>query len=85
MGPLLIILIIIGSFILLSAIAGIICYHKLAVPNRKPLSEDEVKICKEIIRSGKAYPFMCRQAVKLGMCPCLPCEKLNKAKSGIPK
>jgi hypothetical protein len=71
---------ILGFFILLCTIAGIICYHTLAVPNRKPLTEEERKICQKIVKERKAYPFVCRQAVKTGQCPCLPCDKLNQVK-----
>jgi hypothetical protein len=75
-----IIFMIFGGLVLMTAVAGVVCYYKLAVPNRKPLSEEERKICAQIVRKGKGYPFVCRQAVKIGQCPCLPCARLEKKK-----
>ena len=66
--------------IVIIGIAGVISYYKLAVPNMKPLSEDERKICENIVKQVKAYPFVCKRPVKTGKCPCLPCEKLHKEK-----
>jgi len=75
-----IILIVLGALILLTAIAGVICYYTLALPNMKPLSEEERQICARFVKEGKAYPFMCRRAVKTSQCACLPCKKLDEAR-----
>lgn len=54
----------------------------------KPLSESDVSICAEIVKGRRAgrpvtpYPFVCSWAVRHSACPCLPCKKLEQAKSG---
>jgi hypothetical protein len=78
-----IVLIILGGFLVANVIAGVICYVTLAVPNRKPLSPEERELCRQLIKQQQAYPFLCRQSVKLGLCPCLPCKKLEQAKAAI--
>lgn len=67
-------------FILGNVIAGVICYYKLAIPNMKPLLKEELNVCKKIIKQKQGYPFVCKNALKTGKCPCLPCKKLNKYK-----
>ena len=78
--PLWIVTGIISVFIMGNVIAGIICWHKLALPNMKSLSEDELKACRKIIEQGKGYPFVCKYALKKGTCPCLPCMKMEAVK-----
>jgi hypothetical protein len=73
-------LIAVGVLIVLLAIAGVICHFTAAVPNMKPLTEEERGICQRLIQEGKAFPFVCRQATKTGKCICLPCTKLEQAK-----
>jgi hypothetical protein len=72
-------LIVLGVFILASAVAGYICYQTLAVPNMRPLTPENRALCAKLVKEGKAYPFVCARAAKTGMCPCLPCKKLNEA------
>ena len=81
MEIILIILLCVGGFILLSIIGGYIFYYTYAVHHGKPLSPEELEICKKILRERKAYPFVCKLSIKYGKCPCLPCDKLNKAKN----
>ena len=73
-------LIVIGVFLAGSAVAGVICYYKLALPNMKPLSEDERSLCRRIVEKGQGFPWMCKHAVKTGKCACQPCDKLEKEK-----
>jgi len=73
-----IILGIIGIFIIGSAIAGIICYYKLAIPNMKPLSEEQLTICQKLIDAGKNYPWVCKRATKKKECPCFPCDMIKE-------
>ncbi|OGD86255.1 hypothetical protein A2Z23_01015 [Candidatus Curtissbacteria bacterium RBG_16_39_7] len=47
------------------------------VPQAKPLTDEEYKICEEVVRKGKAIPFICRWALKNRKCPCKPCDFLN--------
>ena len=54
---------------------------KLAEPNAKPLTGEELRMCEGIVRDGRGYPYICKWAVKHKQCPCLPCEKLEKAKT----
>jgi hypothetical protein len=75
-------LIVLGVLILGTAIAGVICYYTLALPNMKPLAAEERAICERLVRQGKGYPFMCAHAVKTGQCACLPCRRLEEAKKG---
>ena len=67
------------AFIAANAIAGVICYHKLAVPAMQPLAEGDRELCRRIVQAGKGYPWVCRHAVKTGQCPCQPCGKLQAA------
>jgi len=53
---------------------------RFAAPNMRPMTEEERKLCAEIVRRGEGHPFMCRNAVKSGRCACLPCEKLEAEK-----
>jgi hypothetical protein len=47
----------------------------------KSLTAEELRICERIVREGKGYPYVCRLALQYKRCPCLPCAKLEKAKS----
>ncbi len=86
MSDLWIILIIIG--IIIAVIIVIIIFITYILPNimeknAQPLTEDEIRLCEEIIKNGKGYPFVCKRAVRNKKCPCLPCDKLEKAKQNI--
>jgi hypothetical protein len=76
-------LIVLMIIIIGSAIAGLICYRTLALPNMKPLTQEEIELCRGIVEKGKGYPWMCRHAVKTGKCACLPCDKLDKEKNRL--
>jgi len=47
------------------------------VPQAKPLTEEEYRICEEVVRKGKAIPYICKWALKNRKCPCKPCDFLN--------
>ncbi|MCK4543434.1 MAG: hypothetical protein KAU17_14480 [Spirochaetales bacterium] len=46
------------NIIIGSAIAGLICYRTLALPNMKPLTKEEIELCRGIVEKGKGYPRM---------------------------
>ena len=81
MSTLAIVGIAIGIFLIANAIAGVICYYKLAVPAMKPLAEGDREVCRQIVQAGRGYPWVCRRALKTGQCPCQPCAKLQAQKS----
>lgn len=53
---------------------------RLFLPNAKPLTDEELRICEKIVHEGKGYPYVCRLALEYKKCGCLPCSKLEKAK-----
>lgn len=53
---------------------------KVFLPNAKPLTDEELRICEGIVREGKGYPYVCRLALEYKRCGCLPCHKLEQAK-----
>ncbi|MBE9472150.1 MAG: hypothetical protein IMY75_08615 [Chloroflexi bacterium] len=80
------VLFIILSILVVLAIVGWPLIKRLLVenlmePNAKPLTDEELRICESIVRDGKGYPYVCKWALKHKQCPCLPCEKLEKARS----
>jgi hypothetical protein len=58
-----------------------ILINKLMIPSAKPLTEEEVEICMQIVKQGKGYLYVCKWAIKHKKCPCLPCKKLEEAKA----
>jgi hypothetical protein len=78
----------IGSLLVITIVGSVIAYFTLAVPamkNAKPLTEEDRSLCEKLVKEGKAFPFMCRQAVKRGACPCQPCTKLENRKAAETK
>ena len=79
--------IIIGLIIGISAIVMIVVFLYVIYPrlekNAQPLTDEELILCEKIIKDGKGYPFVCKRAIRNKKCPCLPCEKLNKAKQNL--
>ena len=69
---------IVGFLIIGFVIAGVICYYKIAIPNMRPLSEEQLSICQKVIDSGKNYPWVCKRAVKKKECPCFPCNGIRE-------
>jgi hypothetical protein len=78
-----IIAIVVGMIILGGVVAGIVCYHKFALPNMQPLSVQDLEICGDIVAARQGYPWICRRALKTGECACYPCEKLLVARGLI--
>ncbi len=74
-------LVLIGLWLAWQLLIAPLLTAKLFSPNAKPLTAQEVAICARIVKEGKGYPYVCKQAVKTGRCPCLPCDKLNRAKA----
>ncbi len=70
----------VGAFSALIALAGVIGYYVLGPPTMRQLSESDLEICRRLVEEGDVYPFVCRQAVCTGLCPCCPCEKLRAAR-----
>ncbi|MBN1411304.1 MAG: hypothetical protein JW969_10715 [Spirochaetales bacterium] len=68
-----------GLFIGGSAVAGIVCYYRLALPNMKSLTEEQLSICKKVIDCGRNFPWLCRRALKKKECPCFPCDRFKEA------
>jgi hypothetical protein len=71
---------IVAAAIALVAIGGFVSYRLLAVPAMKPLSEEQVALCRSIVERRQGYPWMCRHAVKTGLCACQPCDKIRRAR-----
>ena len=71
--------------IVIGVIIAVVWYviNNVLEKNAEPLSDEELTLCEEIIKSGKGYPFVCKRAVRNKKCPCLPCEKLDKAKQKL--
>jgi hypothetical protein len=64
-------------------VASVVAYYKLAVPamrNAPPVSEDDLKYCREIVKQGKGFPWVCSRALRTGRCPCQPCAKVGAAR-----
>jgi hypothetical protein len=59
-------------------VAGALCYRRLALPRMLPLSEQDLELCRHIVGRGEGLPWVCRRALKSGMCPCQPCERLER-------
>ena len=81
-----IVLYVLAGLVLLLGTASVVAYFKLAVPamrNAKPIPDDDVRFCREIVRQGKGFPWVCTQALKSGRCPCQPCQKVAKARSEV--
>ena len=76
------ILMLLGIFVLVLALSGIILWRVLAVPRLQPLSEEDAATCREIMEAGKGRPLLCWYSTKIGACPCLPCDRLERAKRG---
>ncbi|MFX0210434.1 MAG: hypothetical protein ACFFDT_30925 [Candidatus Hodarchaeota archaeon] len=76
--------IIIGIIIGIGIVVFIVIFIYVIIPqldkNAQPLTQDELKLCEGIIQNGKGYPWVYKRAVRNGKCPCLPCDKLDKAK-----
>ena len=68
-----------GAIVLL-AIGGFVSYRVLAVPAMRPLSEEDLAACRLIVERRQGYPWMCRHAVKTGLCACQPCDKIRRAR-----
>ena len=62
-----------GVLVVGIAVAGAACYRAFAVPNMKPLSAEQLVLCRRILATGRAYPFMCRAMIRRGECACQPC------------
>ena len=65
-----------GALVAAVAIAGFVCYKKLALPNMQPLCEQDLELCRDIVSRRQGYPWICRRTLKTGECACFPCEKL---------
>ena len=74
------ILLLLGIFVLVLVLSGIILWLVLAVPRMQPLSDEDVVTCREIMDAGKRRPLLCWYSTKTGACPCLPCERLEQAR-----
>jgi hypothetical protein len=61
--------------------AGIICYERFAVPAMLPLAEQDLELCRRVVARGRAIPWVCRHALKTGLCPCQPCERLEQERA----
>jgi hypothetical protein len=70
----------IGVLAIAFLISWPILIRKLMIPNAKPLSDEEIAICRKIVEQRRGYPYVCRWAVRHGACPCLPCSKLEAAR-----
>ncbi len=46
----------------------------------QPLTEEQLKICEQVVKDGKAMPFICKRALKKEKCPFLPCIRLETAR-----
>lgn len=71
-------LIVVGAVVIGTAVAGIICYYTLALPNMKPLTAEELALCRRIVAKRQGYPWLCRRAVRTGMCACQPCPRMRQ-------
>lgn len=80
MSTLVLILVIAGGFLAALTIGGAIAYRKFAVPVYKPLSPGDRAICAEIVKRHQGYPWLCAHCVKVGACPCQPCQKVANAR-----
>lgn len=77
-GPLKV-LAMIGAVLLAAlGIASFACYRTLAVPDTKPVSQENLLLCRSVVRRRGGYPWVYTNALKTGMCPCQPCDKLAR-------
>ena len=76
-----ILLIVLGVALAGMTVSGVICYRRFAAPNMLPLAEQDLELCREIVSRGQGVPWVCRHALKTGLCPCQPCEKLERARA----
>lgn len=77
---LIILLVVIFISIAIPITTALLIKH-LMVPNAKPLTEEELKLCEIIVKENKGYPYVCKWALKNKKCPCLPCKKLDDRKN----
>ena len=62
-----------GALLVCVAVAGVACYRAFALPAMKPLSPEQLVLCRRILATGRAYPFLCRAMTRRGECACQPC------------
>ena len=69
------------AFLLASLLGGFIAYNMFSViiiNKAKPLDNETLRKCEEIIKKGKQHPFLCKLAVKEGKCPNQPCDLIKE-------
>ena len=71
-----------GLVAIILLVSSYMLFNRVNRQNPKPLDQNEQNICARIVDEGLGQPWICRKAVDTGECPCLPCEKLEKAKQG---
>ena len=79
-----IVIYVLAGLVLALGIASGVAYYKLAVPamrDAKPIPDEDIGLCREIVKQGKGFPWVCAQALKSGRCPCQPCGKVEEARS----
>ena len=64
-------------------VASVVAYYRFAVPamrSAKPVPEDDLRLCREIVKQGKGFPWICARALRTGRFPCQPCAKVAQAR-----
>lgn len=73
---------IVAVALLVALVTSLVMYARLKRRAPRALTAEERRLCSYIVDNGLARPWICRRAVDMGKCACLPCKLLEEAREG---
>ncbi|NBC28393.1 MAG: hypothetical protein GVY29_00195 [Spirochaetes bacterium] len=67
---------------LLALIDAVVRYRRTVFHDPVELTPEQRAACSRIVDAGLGRPWICREAIDRGTCPCLPCDNLERELRG---